>query len=60
MMSQSERTDNLAYSDTNSEMTFNERQMLNIEQNSMCSDYKRVESKDSMWKPAPIIGREMF
>lgn len=23
------------------------------------SDYKRVESKDSMWKPAPIMGREI-
>lgn len=22
-------------------------------------DYKKVESKDSMWKPAPIMGREM-
>jgi hypothetical protein len=22
-------------------------------------DYKKVESKDSMWKPAPIIGREI-
>jgi hypothetical protein len=22
-------------------------------------DYKKVESKDSMWKPAPIMGREI-
>ena len=22
-------------------------------------DYKKIESKDSMWKPAPIMGREM-
>ena len=21
--------------------------------------YKKIESKDSMWKPAPIMGREM-
>jgi hypothetical protein len=23
-------------------------------------DYKKVESKDSMWKPAPIMGREIL
>ncbi len=22
-------------------------------------DYKKIESKDSMWKPAPIMGREI-
>jgi hypothetical protein len=22
-------------------------------------DYKKVDSKDSMWKPAPIMGREI-
>ncbi len=23
------------------------------------NDYKKVETKDSMWKPAPIMGREI-
>lgn len=22
-------------------------------------DYKKVESKDSLWKPAPIMGRDL-
>lgn len=27
--------------------------------NTFDSDYKKVESKDSMWKPAPIMGRDV-
>ena len=23
-------------------------------------DYKKVETKDSLWKPAPIMGREVL
>ena len=31
---------------------------MQIEPN-LDSDYKKVETKDSLWKPAPIMGREI-
>ena len=32
--------------------------MFQIEANTEM-EYKKVETKDSLWKPAPIMGREM-
>jgi hypothetical protein len=29
------------------------------EQQHMDPNFRKIESKDSMWKPAPIMGREM-
>ena len=29
--------------------------MMGIDQN---NDYRKIESKDNKWKPAPILGRE--
>ena len=60
--------------DTASQVSFNlsenggrqendaEREMmnmaLNMQQERMDANSRKIESKESMWKPAPIIGRE--
>jgi hypothetical protein len=28
-------------------------------ENAVDPNYRKIESKDSLWKPAPVMGREM-
>ena len=32
---------------------------MGLNQEQMDPNFRKIESKDSMWKPAPIMGREM-
>ena len=52
---------NISNSDAQSELSQSERKMMQIDNNiyssnTSNSEYKKIESKDSMWKPAPIYG----
>jgi len=40
-----------------SDAFYSERKMFQIEPNADM-EYKKVETKDSLWKPAPIMGRD--
>jgi hypothetical protein len=42
-----------------SEAQYSEKKLFQIDHNTDM-DYKKVETKDSLWKPAPIMGREVL
>ncbi len=44
----------MSYSESNFST---EKKLMSIGESEV--DYKKIDSKDSMWKPAPIMGREI-
>ena len=53
------KTENYAISDTSSDYhNFSEKKFLQIGEQ-LDAPFKKIESKDNQWKPAPIIGRDM-
>tara|TARA_B110000285_G_scaffold233799_1_gene308704 strand:+ start:1117 stop:1380 length:264 start_codon:yes stop_codon:yes gene_type:complete len=43
----------------NFEVAQREIMSMGLNQEQMDPNFRKIESKDSMWKPAPIMGREM-
>lgn len=54
----SEKQENPAGTDDAAREMMNMALAMQQQENAMDPNHRRIESKDTMWKPAPIVGRE--